>query len=131
MPGAGERASKWGVRLRASCVAGAAALVLAAGCAADRPPPASGGQPAAPASPGLTPAPAVSPARLPRPGIAGLSPAPRRTQLPAPVAMPGGGVRIDMRTGGRHVRALERQPDGSLKQVCLDAPDSLAPGASR
>ena len=46
--------------------------------------------------------------------------------------MPGGGTFIDLRGGGRHVRALERQPDGTLKQVCVDAPEMLAPaGGSR
>ena len=46
--------------------------------------------------------------------------------------MPGGGTLIDLRGRGRHVRALERQPDGTLKQVCVDAPEMLAPsGGSR
>ena len=55
-----------------------------------------------------------------------------RTPLPAPVAMPGGGTCIDLRGSGRHVRALERQPDGTFKHVCVDAPEMLAPaGGSR
>ena len=34
-----------------------------------------------------------------------------------------------MRGGGRHMRALERQPDGSFKQVCVDVPEMGRPGA--
>jgi hypothetical protein len=104
-----------------SRVGGVAALALMLGCAADRPVPAAGDTPAAGAltaalrpAPGL-PAPAPAIAAAPRPQV--------RTRLPPAVAMPGGGTRIDMRASGKHVRALERQPDGTFKHVCVDAPE--------
>jgi hypothetical protein len=72
---------------------------------------------AAPTAPGV---PLVAPAAPPA------SSKPRH--MPAPVSRPGGGVRIDLRGSPGHVRALERQPDGSYKQVCTDAP-ALAPAS--
>jgi len=51
--------------------------------------------------------------------------------MPAAVAMPGGGGRIDMRGSPKHVRALERQPDGTFKQVCADAPEAPSMGGTR
>ena len=121
---AGNRRSGSGVRAgaRALRAAGIAALALAFGCA-ERTPPTAGETPstatevrtAAAPSPQRTPI-AAAPSSL-RP----------RTPLRAPVEMPGGGTRIDLRGGGRHVRALERQPDGTLKQVCVHAPEMLSP----
>jgi hypothetical protein len=90
---------------------GLAVCLLGAGCA-DRTPPAPS-------------APAVAPARaLPPPGgrvsggpVAGTAASGAR-KLPQPIAMPSGGFRIDLRGSPGHVRTLERQPDGSFKQVC-------------
>jgi hypothetical protein len=48
---------------------------------------------------------------------------PRKT----PVPLPGGGIRLDLGGEGRHVRALERQHDGTYKTICIDAPDALRP----
>jgi hypothetical protein len=101
---------------------GAAALTLAIGCAADRPVPEESERTAV-VAPAPAPAPAARPAQVfptPAPTI-GARP---RTQLPAPVAMPGGGIRIDMRGTAGHVRALERQPDGKYRHVCVDAPET-------
>jgi hypothetical protein len=44
--------------------------------------------------------------------------------------MPGGGVRLDMSGQSRHVRGLQRQPDGTWKSVCTDDPEGLRPRAS-
>jgi hypothetical protein len=124
----GDRRSGSGVRAgaRALRAAGIAALALAFGCA-ERTPPTAGEAPSNATETRIAPAPL--PPRAPRAAASSLRP---RTPLRAPVAMPGGGTRIDMRGGGRHVRALERQPDGTLKQVCLDAPEMVSPsGGSR
>jgi hypothetical protein len=40
---------------------------------------------------------------------------------------PGGGLRVDLRADARHVRGRVRQPDGSYKSVCVDAPEALRP----
>ena len=125
---AGDRRSGSGGRVgaRALHAAGIAAMALAVGCAERTP-----------ATPGEAPSTAteITTAAAPLPPRAPIGAAPSsrpRTPLRAPVAMPGGGTMIDMRGGGRHVRALERQPDGTLKQVCVDAPEMLAPaGGSR
>jgi hypothetical protein len=58
-------------------------------------------------------------------------PSARPWQMPATVAMPGGGGRIDMRGSPKHVRALERQADGTFKQVCADAPQAPSMGGTR
>ena len=119
----GDRIARWSVGV---CefglrVGGVAALALTFGCAAERPVPTNGDSPAATAQT-TTPRPAqvLPAAAMP------VTPAARlqsRTKLPPPVAMPGGGTRIDTRASGRHVRALERQPDGTFKHVCVDAPE--------
>ena len=114
------------VSARALRAVGVAALALAFGCA-ERTPATAGEAPAA-ATETKT---AAAPVPLPAPTVAAGSLRPRRP-LPAPVAMPGGGTLIDLRGAGRHVRALERQADGTLKQVCTEAPEMLAPaGGSR
>jgi hypothetical protein len=126
-----ERSSVRRARLRAyvARAAGAGVLVLAIGCAERSPPDETKPPAAATAQSSL-------PALSPRPTIiggGGATPAlirPRKP-LPAPVAMPGGGTRIDMRGTGWHVRALERQADGTMKQVCSDAPDLQPAGAQR
>jgi hypothetical protein len=123
---AGDRRPGSGVRAgaRALRAAGIAALALAFGCA-ERTLPVPGEAPSA-ATETRT---AVAPLPPAAPAARSLRP---RAPLRAPVAMPGGGTWIDMRGAGRHVRALERQPDGTLKQVCVDAPEMLAPsGGSR
>ena len=105
---------------------GIAALALAFGCAERTPT-----TPSAAASGATETRTAAAPLPLPAPTAAARALRPR-TPLRAPVAMPGGGTLIDLRGGGRHVRALERQPDGTLKQVCVDEPEMLAPaGGSR
>jgi hypothetical protein len=121
-----DRKASWGQHVggRASRVAVAAALALALGCA-ERPAPAAGDTAPAPAS-AQTAAPSA-PALPARPTIAGTR-LPSRRPLPAPVAMPGGGVRIDMRGITRHARAIERQPDGTVKHVCVDDAE-MAPAA--
>jgi hypothetical protein len=53
----------------------------------------------------------------------GASGPPRPRKLPAPVAMPNGGFRIDLRGSTDHVRTLDRQPDGSYKQACRNVPE--------
>jgi len=98
------------------------------GCAGQdsRPPSATADQPVIAATglraPGtLTQLGAAAPARPPL----------RPWQMPAAVAMPGGGGRIDMRGSPKHVRALERQPDGTFKQICADAPLAPSMGGTR
>jgi hypothetical protein len=49
----------------------------------------------------------------------------RTSRMPPPTAMPGGGVRVDLRGTARHVRVLERQPDGRYRQACVAPPASL------
>lgn len=50
---------------------------------------------------------------------------------PAPEATPTGGRRIDLRGIPNHVRTLERQPDGTWKQFCRDAPRPAAAGSGQ
>jgi hypothetical protein len=50
---------------------------------------------------------------------------------PAPEATPTGGRHIDLRGIPDHVRTLERQPDGTWKQFCRDAPAPAAAGSGR
>ena len=50
---------------------------------------------------------------------------------PAPEATPTGGRHIDLRGVPDHVRTLERQPDGTWKQFCREAPRATAPGSGR
>jgi hypothetical protein len=44
---------------------------------------------------------------------------------------PGAGVRVDLAGTTHHVRALERQPDGTYKSICADNADALRPAAAR
>ncbi len=117
----GVRISSWRGRLRAGALraAGVVALAVAFGCA-DRPASTAVEGPVAAApvriAPRVAPPPVLGAPSLLRP----------RAPLPPPVAMPGGGVRIDLRGSGRNVRALERQADGTFKHACVDAPE-LAP----
>lgn len=102
----GNRIGRW-----SAILAIAVGLVGLASCTAERPGPGEGATPAAATQ---TPAPGTAPLQ-------------GKTILPPPVAMPGGGTRIDMRGSGKHTRALERQPDGSFKHVCVDAPEMGRP----
>jgi len=43
----------------------------------------------------------------------------------------GAGVRVDLAGTTHHVRALERQPDGTYKSICADSADALRPAAAR
>jgi hypothetical protein len=117
----GDRRSGSGVRAGATLrTAGIALLALAFGCAERAPTTAD----EAPLTAKQVEAAAPLPPRLP---IAVAPSLRSRAPLRAPVAMPGGGTRIDLRGSGRHVRALERQPDGTLKHVCVDAPEMVSP----
>jgi hypothetical protein len=49
----------------------------------------------------------------------------RTAKMPAPAAMSDGGMRIDLRGTARHVRTLERQPDGKYRQACVAPPAAL------
>jgi hypothetical protein len=51
----------------------------------------------------------------------------------APAVTNGGppGVRVSLAGTAHHVRALERQPDGTYKTVCIDSPEALRPAAAR
>jgi hypothetical protein len=51
----------------------------------------------------------------------------RSSKMPPPTAMANGGIRIDLRGTARHVRVLERQPDGKYRQACVAPP--AAPGS--
>jgi hypothetical protein len=121
----GVRILSWGerVRVRALRAAGVAALAVAFGCA-DRIPATALEAPPVSAAPARIAARVVPPPVIGAPAL--LRP---RAPLPPPVAMPGGGIRIDLRGSGKHIRALERQPDGSFKHACVDAPE-LAPSGS-
>ena len=50
---------------------------------------------------------------------------------PASEATPTGGRHIDLRKIPNHVRTLERQPDGTWRQFCRDAPRPTAPGSGQ
>jgi hypothetical protein len=54
-----------------------------------------------------------------------------RVAWPAPQPTAGGGRRIDLRNFPDHVHTLERQPDGSWKQVCRENKRPLAPRGGR
>jgi hypothetical protein len=107
---------------------GIAAGLFLLGCA-DRtpPPPPAPALPAAAVSGGTLPPLRVRAFGTQSPGLAPLVSAQPR-KLPAPVAMPNGGFRIDLRGGPGHVRTLERQPDGSFKQACRNAPVAASGG---
>ncbi len=50
--------------------------------------------------------------------------------VPAPLVTGGGtqpGLRIDLAGTAQHVRALERQPDGTYRSVCTDSPEAMRP----
>ena len=116
----GDWISRFRACVRGLGVGGAAALALMlGGCAAERPVPVEGETPAAAALTSAPPSARVIP--TPAPATAATVALP--VKLPPPVVMPGGGTRIDMRGSGKHTRALERQPDGSFKQVCVDVPE--------
>ena len=40
---------------------------------------------------------------------------------------PRPGLRVDLAGTAQHVRALERQPDGTYRSVCTDNPEALRP----
>ena len=94
-----------------------AATLLLAGCG-------EGAAPAAPPAGGPTAAAATATASTPAPALDRAARA-----LPAE-PMPGGGIRLDTRGDGRHVRGLQRQPDGTYRAVCVDAPEALRPRAA-
>ena len=58
-------------------------------------------------------------------------------EAPAPTAralVSGGahpGVRVDLTGTTHHVRALERQPDGTYRSICTDSADALRPALDR
>lgn len=85
------------------------ALLLGAGCEGAVPPASS------PPAPAATEAPAAQPPAL---------------VAAAPVVTGGGarlGLRVDLSGTAQHVRALERQPDGTYKSVCTDNPEAMRP----
>ncbi len=85
------------------------ALLLGAGCEGAGPP--AGDPPA----PGASAATAAQPSAL---------------VAAAPVVTSGGarpGLRVDLAGTAHHVRALQRQPDGTYKSVCTDSPEALRP----
>ena len=90
-------------------------LMLGAGCGAEPP---VGGAPAT----------AMSAATASVVTREGGGPAVRRDAFGA-----GGhpGVRFDMRDRIEHVRALEKQPDGTYKSVCIDGAEALRPAPPR
>jgi hypothetical protein len=55
------------------------------------------------------------------PSTASLNPSIRVAKMPPAVPTASGGVRIDLRGVARHVRTLERQPDGTYRQACRGA----------
>jgi hypothetical protein len=59
--------------------------------------------------------------------VAEMQAAPRSTPVPGAQR----GVRVDLRDQGHHVRALSRQPDGTYRSVCIDAPAALRPATPR
>ena len=69
-------------------------------------------------------APSTAPATPPATAFVKL--AHRSAKMPPPTAMTDGSVMIDLRGTARHVRTLERQPDGKYRQACV-AP-TAAPG---
>jgi hypothetical protein len=71
----------------------------------------------------------------------GEGPAAPSSGTPAPMAPPtaralvaggtGPGLRVDMAGTTHHVRALERQPDGTYRSICTDSADALRPAVAR
>jgi hypothetical protein len=45
--------------------------------------------------------------------------------------VPGRTLRVDLRDDGAHTRGLQRQPDGTFRTVCVDAPEALRPRPRR
>ncbi|HET6145925.1 MAG TPA: hypothetical protein VFH68_00210 [Polyangia bacterium] len=72
-------------------------------------------------------------------GVAGCGDVRPRAQLDPPVVVaapatagaPARGVRVDLGGEVHHARGLIRQPDGSYKTACVDAPDGLRPAPVR
>jgi hypothetical protein len=113
---------RWRACTRGLRLGGAAALaIMLGGCAAERPVPVDGETPAAAAQ--TSAARSAGAFQVPVTTIATAAPLHVKTKLPPAVVMPGGGTRIDMRGSGKHTRALERQPDGTFKHVCVDVPE--------
>lgn len=55
-------------------------------------------------------------------------PAPRAVAAPLVTGAAGRpGLRVDLAGTAHHVRALERQPDGTYRSICTDNPDALRP----
>src|ERR1700753_2970774 len=89
---------------------------LLLGCTEGSPPPASGSAPVAVADVRQAFQARVAAVRAhARARGAGASPAGVQ-KMPVAVTLPNGGHRIDLRGTALHVRALERQPDGSYQQ---------------
>ena len=76
-------------------------------------------------------------------GVAGCGDERPRAELEPPVAVTAPssmssasaarlprGVRVDLRDEVRHARGLIRQPDGTYKTACVDAPDGLRPASA-
>jgi hypothetical protein len=53
------------------------------------------------------------------------------TLWPAPQPNPGGGMHIDMRGRPDHVHRLEKQPDGTWRQVCRSTARPLSSGSAQ
>jgi hypothetical protein len=53
------------------------------------------------------------------------------TLWPAPQPSPGGGMHIDMRGRPDHVHRLEKQPDGTWRQVCRSTARPLDSGSAQ
>jgi hypothetical protein len=53
------------------------------------------------------------------------------TAWPAPQPNPGGGSYIDMRGRPDHVHRLEKQPDGTWRQVCRSTARPLTAGSGQ
>jgi len=61
------------------------------------------------------------------------SPAPMApaTVRPLVSAGAGPGVRVELAGTAHHVRALQRQPDGTYRSICTDNADALRPAVNR
>jgi hypothetical protein len=70
-------------------------------------------------------------------GLAGCGDERPRAELEPPVTAAASaarlprGVRVDLGGEVRHARGLIRQPDGTYKTACVDAPDGLRPAPAR
>jgi hypothetical protein len=51
--------------------------------------------------------------------------------LPSPQPTPGGGSHVDMRGRPDHVHRLEKQPDGTWRQICRSTARPLASGSGQ